>query len=272
LKLEDSSREAIELIDIGVNLTHTSFSDDLDEVMARAQGVGVQNMIVTGTSETESRAAQTLAVHYPRWLYATAGVHPHHACDWQNSTADTLQRLAESPQVVALGETGLDFNRNFSPRSDQEKAFETQLELAADLKMPVFMHERDAGERFIQIMTRHRHRLSAAVVHCFTGSKEELAAYLDMDLHIGITGWICDERRGLHLRKLVRDIPLHRLMLETDAPYLLPRNLKPKPKSRRNEPAYLRQVLSMVADCMDLPESAVAAATVQTTRRFFRIG
>jgi TatD DNase family protein len=262
----------VELIDIGCNLTHESFHQDLDDVIRRAQAAGVVQMVVTGASETESRKARDLALHHPGVLYATAGVHPHHARQWNERTAATLVELAADPEVVAIGEAGLDFYRDFSPRTDQQRVFEAQLELAVELDMPVFMHERDAHECFLRILARYRDRLGPAVVHCFTGSGEELAAYLDLDLHIGITGWICDERRGLHLRDLVRRIPLERMMIETDAPYILPRNIRPRPRGRRNEPAFLPYVLDTVADCLDLPAQQVTDATTRTARSFFNLG
>lgn len=259
------------LIDIGVNLTHDTFQRDLSAVIKRAQEASVATMVVTGTSENTSQAAQSLAHRYPGVLYATAGIHPHDASHWGATTSDALQALAATREVVALGEMGLDFYRDFSPRHQQVQVFEAQLALAADLRMPVFLHERGAFEQFIKILRHHRSRLSSAVVHCFTGSAEQLAAYLDLDLHIGITGWICDERRGLHLRDLLPRIPLDRLMLETDAPYLLPRTLKPKPKERRNEPAFLPHVLNTVADCLNLSSILVAEATTRTARDFFKL-
>lgn len=261
----------MELVDIGANLSHDSFRHDLPEVVQRARSAGVVQIVVTGASESESRAAHDIAVEYPGVLYATAGVHPHLAREWNAGTVSVLEELAASPTVVALGEAGLDFNRDFSPRPVQEKVFAAQLALAAGLEMPVFMHERDAHERFVAILGEHRGRLGRAVIHCFTGSAEELDVYLELDLHIGITGWICDERRGLHLRELVPRIPLDRLMLETDAPYLLPRDLKPRPKSRRNEPAYLAHILDTVAACYGLPAEEVARATTATARDFFSL-
>jgi TatD DNase family protein len=258
-----------ELIDIGINLAHRSFQNDSDEVILRARSVGVTRMVVTGTSVSESQLAQQLARRYPGILYATAGIHPHDARHWHENTADALRELAATPEVVALGEMGLDFNRNYSPRPQQEKAFAAQLELAAQWGMPVFLHERDAQESFLKCLARYRNRLGSAVIHCFTGTKEALAAYLDLDLHIGITGWICDERRGLHLRDLVQSVPLERMLLETDAPYLLPRNLQLKPKNRRNEPAFLPHVLAVVADCLQLPPATVANATTQAACDFF---
>jgi TatD DNase family protein len=262
----------MELVDIGINLTHSSFRQDREAVIDRARDAGVAHMVVTGTSTAASQAARTLAMRYPGTLYATAGVHPHGARDWRDDTRAVLSALAATAEVVALGEMGLDFNRNYSPPADQERVFEAQLELAAELRLPVFLHERDARQAFLRILAPYRDRLGAAVVHCFTGSADDLAAYLDWDLHIGITGWICDERRGLHLRELVQRIPLQRLMLETDAPFLLPRDLRPVPPGRRNEPAFLPHVLNQVAASLELPAATVAAATTANARAFFRIG
>jgi TatD DNase family protein len=261
----------MQLIDVGVNLTDASFRPDLDIVIERARGVGVRWMIVTGTSVASSESARQLARQYPDTLYATAGVHPHNARCWDEMTPKRLRELGRSSEVVALGEMGLDFDRDFSPRPAQERVFEAQLELAAEMGMPVFMHERDARRRFAQILGSWRDRLQSAAIHCFTGTAEDLAVYLDLDLHIGVTGWICDERRGLHLRELVRRIPLERLMLETDAPYLLPRTLRPAPKRGRNEPAFLPHILNTVAACLELPPESVAEATTRTAHSFFRL-
>lgn len=261
----------VELIDIGANLTHKSFIRDLDGVLARAWNAGVTRLVVTGTTKEDSLAGQALALAHPGSVYSTAGVHPHHATEWSNATGQTLADLAATPEVVAIGETGLDFYRDYSPRPAQEMAFEAQLELAADLRLPAFMHEREAHRRFAAILSRYRDRLSRAVLHCFTGSEEELAACLDLDLHVGITGWICDERRGLHLRDLVARIPPDRLMLETDAPYILPRTITPRPKDRRNEPAFLTYVLATVAEALDMPPEAVAEQTTRTAQAFFGI-
>jgi len=261
----------MELIDIGANLTHASFTTDLDAVLGRAHEAGVSQIIVTGTSVAASHAADRVAKDYPGFLFATAGVHPHEASGWSASSADVLEGLLTEPNVVAVGEAGLDFNRNYSPRDAQEEAFEAQLDLAARVNRPVFLHQRDAHDRFLNIVRRHRDHLGAAVVHCFTGDSSELADYLDLDLHVGITGWICDERRGKHLRELVTEIPLTRLMLETDSPYLLPRDLAPKPKSRRNEPMHLAHIADTVARCMSLPLDEFATSVAATTRAFFNL-
>jgi TatD DNase family protein len=257
------------LIDIGVNLTHPRFDGDREAVMERASAAGVGMMIATGTSVEESRAAAELAATRPQNLRATAGVHPHHASEWNAASADELRRLAGMPAVVAIGETGLDFNRDFSPRPAQERAFAEQLQLAAELQLPVFLHQRDAAERFIGILLEFRDQLPAAVAHCFTDGIEVLRPLLDLDCHIGVTGWICDERRGGALRDCVAQIPEQRLLLETDAPFLTPRDLRPKPKGGRNEPAFLRHIRDTVARLRAEHPDAVAAATTANARRVF---
>ena len=230
---------------------------------------GVGRIVVTGSSRPDSEAAAALARRHPDRLRATAGVHPHEAATFDGAVAAAIEALARREEVVAVGETGLDFFRDFSPRPDQERAFEAQLEIAARLGRPVFMHERDAHRRFVEILKPLRDRLGPAVLHCFTGDRDALHGYLDLDLHVGITGWICDERRGLHLRELVGRIPADRLMLETDSPYLLPRDLRPRPRSRRNEPAHLAHVARAVADATGETVEALAARTTATACAFF---
>jgi TatD DNase family protein len=257
------------LIDIGVNLSHDSFDHDRAEVMAAAHANGVVQMVLTGTSVDSSKKAAALAAAYPGVLYSTAGVHPHDAQSFNVDTSAQLHALSQQPQVVAIGETGLDFCRNFSEPTLQEAAFAEQLSLAVVTGLPVFLHQRDAHERFLAILKEQHAKLKRAVVHCFTGTKEELYDYLDLDLYVGITGWICDERRGLHLQEFVKDIPANRLMLETDAPYLQPRNMRPKAKTRRNEPANLRWVLKQVALSREQSEEVVAGETTANARVFF---
>ena len=257
------------LIDIGCNLTARAFRPDVDQVIARARAAGVDRMIVTGLSAEVSWAAHRLASRYPGVLWSTAGVHPHNARRCDRTTLGELRRLAGRDTVVAVGECGLDYNRNFSPPEVQRRWFVAQLELAAELSMPVFLHERDAGADFTAIASEHRAALAGGVVHCFTGDRAALERYLDLDLHIGITGWICDERRGAHLLELVRDIPADRLMVETDAPFLRPRDLPPD--TRRNEPVNLPHVLARVARARGEPPGDLAATTTATAERLFGI-
>lgn len=263
-------RPTTPLVDIGVNLTHESFQRDLESVIARAQAAHVTTMIVTGTDIDHAEQAVNLAKQYSG-LYATAGVHPHDASGWNTQWAEKLKALHALPQVVAVGECGLDFNRNFSTPAEQEHAFEAQLALAVESGLPLFLHERDAGQRMRDILRHWRDDINHAVVHCFTADRDTLFGYLDLDLHIGLTGWICDERRGHHLRSLVGDIPLTRLMVETDCPYLLPRNLPTKLKGRRHEPALLPWIVREIAHWRGTSEVELGAATTKTAQHFFRL-
>lgn len=257
------------LIDIGANLTHESFHHDLDAVLQRAQTHGVRRMIVTGASVDGSEKALELATDHPELMFATAGVHPHHAVDYADTADTQLRRLAQDPAVCAIGETGLDYNRNYSPRDVQLQVFERQLQIAVDTQKPLFLHQRDAHADFIALLRRYRDKVSGAVVHCFTDTGEALRDYLALDCHIGITGWICDERRGTHLRELVREIPANRLMIETDAPYLLPRTVRPQPAHRRNEPMYLKHICEEIARDRGESVEVTAANSTATAQAFF---
>ncbi len=259
------------LIDIGANLTHESFDHDREAVLDRARAAGVTKLVVTGASREHSPKALILAQTFPGTLYATAGVHPHHATEYTDECDAEMRALHAHPEVVAVGECGLDYFRDFSPRPAQRRAFERQLQIAAETGKPLFLHQRDAHADFMAMMKDFDGRLGSAVVHCFTGSREELFDYLDRDWHVGITGWLCDERRGLHLRELVKHIPAHRLMIETDAPYLLPRTVRPQPSHRRNEPMYLAHIVEELARDRGEPVAAVAAATTATATAFFRL-
>ena len=205
------------LVDIGVNLADRRFSHDYSEVVQRSLEAKVSKLVITGTCLEKSRRAVQIAKILPGILYCTAGVHPHDAKTWKHDSETVLRNIIvqNSDVVRAVGECGLDFDRNRSTPEAQVIAFKAQLELACALKLPVFLHERSAFPEFLQILTEYRPRLFNAVVHCFTGTEEQLAAYLNLDVHIGITGWICDERRGLGLRDIVNKIPLDRLMIET---------------------------------------------------------
>lgn len=259
----------MELIDIGVNLTHESFGHDLPEVLQRAAAAGVQRMVVTGTTVEATREALTLHARHPHRLFATAGLHPHHASQFDPVLRDALRELARQPGVVALGECGLDYYRNYSPREAQLEAFASQLELAVELGLPAFLHQRDAHADFMAVLRDYLPHLRAGVAHCFTGQAGELDDCLAAGLYVGITGWICDERRGRHLLPLMPHVPADRLMIETDAPYLLPRSLKPLPPTRRNEPAFLPEVAATIARARGESVEALAASSVAATTRFF---
>jgi len=257
------------LIDIGANLTHDSFDADRAAVIERAQAAGVAQFIVTGSDVKHSHKALELCRQWPGVLFCTAGTHPHHAKDFAADAPDALRALLANPEVVAVGECGLDYFRNFSPHAAQLACFEAQLTLAAEIRKPVFLHQRDAHAEFMAVLKRHRQTVNAAVLHCFTGSETELQDYLSLDLYIGVTGWICDERRGSHLRELVKKIPGNRLLLETDAPYLFPRDVHPRPAHHRNEPMYLKHISEVVAACVEKPVAQLAAETTKNAQRFF---
>ena len=258
------------LVDIGVNLAHDSFDSDREAVMARARDAGVTRMIVTGSTLDSSKAAVQLA-QTVTGLHATVGMHPHHASELDESDLPQLRQLLARPGAVAVGECGLDFFRDFSPRDHQEAAFRRQLGLAMETGLPVFLHQRDAHARFVAILDECGDRMPAGVAHCFTGGPDEMRDYLDRGLHIGITGWICDERRGDALRAAARFLPLDRVMIETDAPYLLPRDLHPKPRTRRNEPMHLPHVLYTLARLMEVDAERLAADTTANAEALFAL-
>ncbi|MCY3803259.1 MAG: TatD family hydrolase [Gammaproteobacteria bacterium] len=266
----------MELVDICFNFTSDTFRNDEAQVVERARQAGVRHFVITGSSVADSEHAIRLCAQYED-ASATAGIHPHLAREFSDESLHRLQQIAAHEKVSAIGETGLDYNRNYSSPAQQKAAFQAQLELAAELALPGFLHQRDAHADFARILTRIRDRLTRVVTHCFTGSANELDCYIDLDCHIGITGWICDERRGRHLHEIIPRIPANRLMIETDAPYLLPRNLPadatfPKPRGRRNEPAYLPHILRTVADCRGISETQAAMETTRTAKDFFSIG
>lgn len=266
------------MIDIGSNLTNESFKSDLPEVIQRAKEQGVSAIIATGTTAESSIKAQQLASNHPHYLYSTAGVHPHEADHYSNQTEKILRQLLKSQgraQIVAVGETGLDYYRQFSTQANQIKAFESQIQLAKDTHLPLFLHEREAFNDFYAIIKGHFSSLTnKAVVHCFTGNQDALKAYLDLGLYIGITGWLSDKKRGENLREIIRYAPLDRLMIETDAPYLTPQQKGVKEllqQSRRNEPCSLRFTANKLAECLGIKPETLIEATTRTTCEFFRL-
>lgn len=235
------------LFDFCFNFTNVKFRQDEQDYVRRANQAGVDHFLVPGSDQEDSKHAVELAERYSDGFYAAVGVHPHMAKSWQDNTRAVLSGLAQSQRVSAIGEAGLDYNRNFSTQTQQEYAFREQIKLAISCQLPLFLHERDAHDDFFSILQDYRHDIGPTVVHCFTGNQRALENYLEMGLYIGITGWICDERRGTHLHELVRLIPQERLVIETDAPYLFPRSYRPRPKKMINEPCYLPHIAQQVA-------------------------
>jgi len=263
------------LVDIGVNLTNKRFDKDRQDVIHRAQAANLNGLLITGTSVEESQKALALCQqyqeNYPNYLYCTAGVHPHDADHVTTDYLDQLRALAKHEQVKAIGECGLDFNRNFSAPEQQQKVFKEQVALAAELQLPLFLHQRDAFEPWFDILKPYLGTVPAMVSHCFTGTKAELTQCLAADMYIGITGWLCDERRGQELRDIVSLIPLEKLLIETDAPYLTPRTIRPKPKSSRNEPSYLTFIVKEIANITGLDPQEIARQTSCNAKQVFNL-
>lgn len=263
------------MIDVGVNLTNKRFDKDRTELITRAKSMGVEKLLITGTNVNESQRALVLCKNFqqqfPNTLYSTAGVHPHDADGVSDDYLIQLMQLAKQPQIKAIGECGLDFNRNFSTPEQQLKVFKEQINLAKQLSMPLFLHQRDAFQPWFSELRPFIDQVPAMIAHCFTGNKYELEQCIDVGMYIGITGWICDERRGQTLQQIVSLIPLDRLLIETDAPYLTPRTIKPKPKSSRNEPSYLPFIVEKIASITALDPSEIACQTSTNAQRAFNL-
>jgi TatD DNase family protein len=257
------------LIDIGVNLTNSRFDKDREDILLRAKSANIEHMLITGTSVESSQLASKLCDTQPKFLFSTAGVHPHDADNVSNDYIQRLKQLADLTCVKAIGECGLDFNRNFSTPDNQIKVFSEQVSLAAQLSFPLFLHQRDAFEPWLNILKPYVDKIPAMVSHCFTGNKEQLIQCLDHGMYIGITGWLCDKKRGRALRELVKYIPLDRLMIETDAPYLTPQNIKPKPKSSRNEPAYLPYIVDILSEVTPYSTNDIIAYSTNNAKKVF---
>lgn len=265
------------MIDIGFNLADPSFNRDTPAVLTRARRAGLAAAVLTGTCVRSTRrcAALCKSMATPLQLFYTSGVHPHNSKDWTAAVEGDIRRLACENACVAIGECGLDYNRNFSDPEAQRRAFIAQIHLARALNKPLFLHCRDAYDDFVSILREHNSGAGAAkvCVHCFTGSEEELDSVLALDVYVGITGWVCDDRPhrgGERLKRLLPKIPINRLMIETDAPYLTPRNIKPaRARPRRNEPALLGHVLEVVASSINRDAQVVARQTASNAEEFF---
>ncbi|MDR0912427.1 MAG: TatD family hydrolase [Methanobrevibacter sp.] len=283
-------------IDIGINLLHKSFNNDRIDVINEGYKLGVSKLILTGTTVDNSLKTLNFVNKFNNMndndndknncnynydklnnkdnvpiIYSTAGIHPHNAIEFNENSLNSLEKIAKSPNVKAIGECGLDYNRDFSPRDIQREVFEKQIQLAIKLDMPLFLHDRESCVDFSKILEKYQEDLDKFVVHCFTGTKEELEIYLDLGAYVGITGWICDERRGKNLLKLINDIPLDKLMIETDAPFLIPRNLDPKPKKHRNLPKYLPHIAKTIAIELGEDEKKISEVTYKNTVDFFNL-
>jgi len=256
----------MELFDSHCHLDDKSYNRDLDEVIERARHAGVMQMMTIGVNKKTSARAVKLAESHPG-VYASVGVHPHDVKNCRESVIEDLKRLADNPKVRAWGEIGLDFNRMYSPREDQEKWFRKQLEVAGELKLPMIFHERDSEGRFLETLKSHAANALEGVVHCFSGDQNELEHYLNLGLYIGITGILTIKGRGTRLRKLVPIIPADRLVVETDAPYLVP--APEKNQCRRNEPAFVKSVMLKLAEARKEDPDQLAGTILHNTCRLY---
>jgi len=259
----------MQLFDSHCHLNDNIYNKDMDAVVRRANDAGVKSLMIVGITGETSEQAVKIAETYPG-CYASVGVHPHDAKSCSEEIISRLIQLAKKIKVKAWGETGLDFNRMYSPKDAQEKWFVRQLETADKLNLPLIFHERDSGGRFLEILKVHYHDTGRqGVVHCFSGNKKELDHYLKLGLHIGITGIVTIKTRGRELRKLVEGIPLDRLLVETDAPYLTP--APEKNHTRRNEPAFVRFVLLKLAEVLGADPEPLADRIWNNTIKLFNI-
>jgi len=258
----------MKLFDSHCHLDDRAYDNDIPEVVKRMNTAGVAAAMIIGTTLPRSIKAVSLAESFPG-LYASVGIHPHDAKSCNEATLKTFRNLAKNPVVRAWGEIGLDFNRMFSPRETQEKWLIRQLEIAAELNLPVIFHERDSNGRLIEILRTYFKNVKNGVIHCFSGNKTELKQYLDFGLYIGITGIVTIKGRGADLRKLVPFIPVERILIETDAPYLTP--APEKNHIMRNEPAFVRSVLLKLAAVREEDPEYLSAKIWDNTRRLYGI-
>jgi|TARA_B100001094_G_scaffold146209_2_gene141553 TatD DNase family protein len=256
------------LFDIGANLTHESFSSDLSTIINESISNNIEKISVTGCNVEDSLKALSIAEMYPNNLISTCGIHPHYADSFNDSSEIEIKEIASNSLVKAIGETGLDFNRNYSKKENQINSFIEHIKIANELNLPMFLHQRDSHKEFMTCL-KDIYPETNCVVHCFTGSEEELDAYLSLDFYIGITGWICDEKRGSHLKEFISKIPLDKLLIETDSPYLLPKNIKIK--GRRNKPLFLKEVFSKISSIRNEPVNDLSKAIYQNSLKFFNL-
>ena len=252
------------MFDIGANLTSSHFSDDLDSVLDESFEAGVKKICITSSNLQDVRNAKKITEKNKN-LYYSVGFHPHNAKDFKIEFLKDMSIYLDDPKAICLGEMGLDFNRNFSSKEEQILCFESQLSLADSINKPLFLHQRDAHKEFLSILDNFKFN-QKLIVHCFTGNLSELEDYLKRDFYIGITGWVCDLKRGLDLRECINHIPQDKLLIETDSPYLSPRK-----KIRRNEPKFLIDVAEEVARLRKQTKESIVKSSYENSLNFFNL-
>ena len=259
-----------EVADIACNFTSERFDKDLDKVINRAVANKITKFGLICSRMSDVNKLLKIYEQYSKNMFYTIGVHPHHANEINDDYLKKLKDEITTNNPHAIGETGLDFFRNLSTYEEQIFAFEEQIKIAIDANKPLFLHQRDSHDDFIKILRKYSSDISKAVVHCFTGTQEQLDDYLELDFYIGVTGWICDEKRNVELRKTIKNIPLEKLMIETDCPYLIPKNLVEKPKNNRNEPSNLNHIINEIAKLMEIDIDILRKQTFVNTINYFK--
>ena len=259
-----------EVADIACNFTSERFDKDLDEVINRAVANKITKFGLICSRMSDVNKLLKIYEQYSKNMFYTIGVHPHHANEINDDYLKKLKNVITTNNPHAIGETGLDFFRNLSTYEQQIYVFEEQIKIAIDTNKPLFLHQRDSHDDFIKILRKYSSDISKAVVHCFTGTQEQLDDYLELDCYIGVTGWICDEKRNVELRKTIKNIPLEKLMIETDCPYLIPKNLVEKPKNNRNEPSNLNHIINEIAELMEIDIDILRKQTFENTINYFK--
>ena len=258
-----------EIADIACNFTSDRFDKDLDEVIERAIANDITKFGLICSRLSDLDKLLEIYNRYSKEMFFTIGVHPHHANEINEKYLEKLKEVININNPHAIGETGLDFFRNLSTYEEQVFAFEEQIKIAIKTNKPLFLHQRDSHDDFIKILRKYSSDIKKAVVHCFTGTQQQLDDYLELDFYIGVTGWICDANRNVELRKTITNIPLQRLMIETDCPYLIPKNLPEKPKNNRNEPTNLNHIVSEIGMLKGIDEEILRKDTFKNTINFF---
>ena len=259
-----------EIADIACNFTSERFNKDLDDVIKRAIANKITKFGLICSRMSDLNKLLKIYKQYSKSMFYTIGVHPHHANEINDGYLKKLKNVITTNNPHAIGETGLDFFRNLSTYEQQIYVFEEQIKIAIDTNKPLFLHQRDSHDDFIKILRKYSSDISKAVVHCFTGTQGQLDDYLELDCYIGITGWICDEKRNVELRKAIKKIPLEKLMIETDCPYLIPKNLVEKPKNNRNEPTNLNHIINEIAVLMEIDIDILRKQTFENTKNYFK--
>ena len=257
--------------DIALNLASERFSGERDKIIANALTSNVNYFNIVCSSLNELDFVKDLNERYTQNSCFTLGVHPHNANELNKVSLKSLKDSIKMYQPSAVGETGLDFFRNLSSYENQIDAFEQQIIISIENNLPLFLHQREAHDDFIKVIDKYISDISRGVVHCFTGTHSQLDDYLDRDLYIGLTGWICDERRNKDLRESIKNIPMDKLMIETDAPYLIPRNLEMNPKNNINEPQFLPHIANEVAALMNIDLKEFNKQVFSNSKSFFGI-